>query len=71
MTTISVPIKTSQEKFLEEYVKSGKADNKAQVVRRALKEFEDAEAVRAILEAEKEPNLKGDLDTLAKKLRSH
>jgi Arc/MetJ-type ribon-helix-helix transcriptional regulator len=71
MTTISVPIKTSQEKFLEEYVKSGKADNKAQVVRRALKEFEDAEAVRAILEAEKEPNLKGDLDTLAKKLGSH
>ena len=67
MSTISVPISPEQEKFLENYIKGGQAENKAQVFRRALREFEENEAVRAVLDAEKEPTLRGDLRKLAKK----
>ena len=70
MTTISVPVPSEQEKFLEDYIKSGRAENKAQVFRRALREFQENEAVRAVLETEKEPILRGDLKSLAKKLRN-
>lgn len=69
MTTISVPINSDQEKFLREFIKSGKADNKAQVIRRALSAFEEAEAIRVILDAEKEPSLRGDLRELSKKFK--
>jgi Arc/MetJ-type ribon-helix-helix transcriptional regulator len=50
-------------------VKSGNAANKADVVRKALKRMSDEEAVEAILRAQKEPNLKGDLDVLARKFK--
>ena len=69
MTTLSIPISAEQEEFINQYVKEGKADNKAQVVRRALKKFAEDEAVEAVLRAEKEKPLKGDLRMLMKKLR--
>lgn len=69
MTTISVPIPAEQEKFIKEYIKSGKADNKAQVVRRALREFEEMELLRKLQEIEREPILRGDLDELVRKLK--
>ena len=71
MTTISIPITSEQEKFIRSYIKEGKADNKAQVVRRALAYFAEDEAVRVVLEAEREilegKGLRGDLKKLMRK----
>ncbi|MDO8564555.1 MAG: type II toxin-antitoxin system ParD family antitoxin [bacterium] len=67
MTTISVPISEEQEKFIDSLVKSGKAANKAHAVRQALARFEEHEAVAAVLQAEREPILRGDLKKLLKK----
>ena len=71
MTTISIPITVEQEKFIRSYIKEGKADNKAQVVRRALAHFAEDEAVRIVLEAEREimegKGLRGDLKKLMRK----
>ena len=69
MSTISVPINAEQEAFIESYIKSGKAENKAQVVRRALTRLSEDEAVQAILDAEKEPMLRGDLRELLRKVK--
>ena len=67
MSTLSVPLTPTLEKFIESQVKSGNAANKADVVRRALVRFAEDEAVRAVLEASQEPTLKGDLRDLMKK----
>ena len=68
MTTLSIPISPEQEEFIQRYIKEGKADNKAQVVRRALTKFAEDEAVEAVLRAEREVAsgkvLKGDLKEL-------
>ena len=45
MSTISVPISSEQERFIDGYIKEGKAKNKAQVVRRALTRLSEEEAV--------------------------
>ena len=69
MSTISVPLPANLEEFVNRMVKSGNAANKADVVRKALRRMSDEEAVEAILRAQKEPNLKGDLDVLARKFK--
>lgn len=69
MTTISVPLPANLEEFVNKMVRDGNAANKADVVRKALRHMSEEEAVRIVLEAQKEPNLKGDLRELAKKLR--
>ena len=69
MTTISVPLPANLEEFVNKMVKDGNAANKADVVRKALKLLSEEEAVNAVLQAQREPNLKGDLRELAKKLR--
>ncbi len=69
MSTISVPLPANLEEFIDRMVKSGNAANKADVVRKALRRMSDEEAVEAILRAQKEPNLKGDLDVLARKFK--
>ncbi len=69
MSTISVPLPANLEEFVNRMVKSGAAANKADVVRKALRRMSDDEAVEAILRAQKEPNLKGDLDMLARKFK--
>jgi Arc/MetJ-type ribon-helix-helix transcriptional regulator len=69
MTTLSIPISGDLEKFIDRMVKSGKGANKADVVRRALKEYEENEAVRIILQAQSEPTLRGDLRELMKKIK--
>lgn len=72
MTTLSVPITPEQEKFINDLVKSGKAANKAHAVRYAIQQYADAEAVEAVLEAEREiaagKGLRGDLTKLLKKI---
>ena len=69
MSTLSVPLNAEHEAFIESYIKSGKAENKAQVVRRALTRLSEDEAVQAILDAEKEPMLRGDLRELLRKVK--
>ena len=73
MTTLSVPVSGDLEKFIESMVKAGKGSNKADVVRRALREYEENEAVEAVLQAQREitlgKGLRGDLRTLMKKIK--
>lgn len=69
MTTISVPLSKELLERLEQLVKSGAGENKAAVMRRALEDFDRQAAINEVLEAEKEPYLRGDLDELAKKIR--
>lgn len=68
MSTLSIPVTAEQEAFINAYIKAGNADNKAEVVRRALTRFAEDEAVNAVLRAQKEPTLYGDLSDLVKKI---
>ncbi|MCC7160752.1 hypothetical protein IT399_03470 [Candidatus Nomurabacteria bacterium] len=69
MTTLSIPVSGDLEKFIERMVRDGKGSNKADVVRRALKQYEENEAVRIILQAQSEPTLRGDLRDLMRKIK--
>lgn len=75
MTTISVPITPKQEKFINDFVRSGKAANKAHAVRYALDLLAEDAAVAAVLEAEQEiatgKGMRGDLNAIAKKYARH
>ena len=68
MTTLSVPLTADLLKALERLVRQGKAPNKAAVMRAALAFYLEQQAVEDVLRAEQEPTLRGDLDTLARKL---
>lgn len=68
MSTLSVPLTPKLEKFIEAQVKSGRAANKADVVRRALISFSEEEAVQEVLTAMREPVLRGDIRDLMKKI---
>ena len=69
MTTLSIPITSELQEFIEKMVKNGKAANKADVVRKALRQMSEDEAIEAVLRAEKEPTLHGNLNNLMKKLK--
>jgi Arc/MetJ-type ribon-helix-helix transcriptional regulator len=73
MTTLSIPISGDLEKFIERMIKDGKGANKADVVRRALREYEENEALNNILQSEREFKegkvLRGDLRDLMKKFK--
>ena len=69
MTTLSVPVSGETEEFIKRMVKEGKGSNKADVVRRALREYRENEALKTILQAESEPTLSGDLRELMKKFK--
>lgn len=70
MSTLSVPLTPLLEEFINAQVKSGRAANKADVVRRALMAMTEEEAVQEVLLAQKEiregKGLKGDLRELVK-----
>lgn len=66
MTTISVPVPPHLEEFITTLAKH-RGSNKAAVVRSALERLVEEEAMQAMLRAETEPTLKGDLRDLAKK----
>ena len=71
MSTLSVPLTPQLEEFIKNQVKSGRAANKADVVRRALIALEEEEAIQVVLTSQKEALqgkiLRGDLRTLLKK----
>lgn len=73
MTTLSVPISGELEQFINKMVKEGKGSNKADVVRRALREYEENRVIEDILKAQREitlgKGLKGDLRELIKKIK--
>ena len=68
MATLSVPLTKDLEEFIDSQVRLGKLENKAAVVRRALRLLAEQEATAAVLKADQEPSVRGDLDKLAKKL---
>jgi len=67
MSTISVPLTPELEEKIESLVKNGVGTNKADVMRKALSRLSEEEAINAVLRAEKEPTLHGDLRKLVKK----
>jgi Arc/MetJ-type ribon-helix-helix transcriptional regulator len=67
MSTLSIPLPNEMAKAIDDLVKKGVASNKADLVRRALKQYIEDQVVQGILKAAGEPRLKGDLDELAKK----
>ncbi len=68
MSTLSVPLTPHLEETVNRLVKEGYGANKADVVRKAIKRLSEEEAVKAILQAMKEPTLKGNLRELIKKI---
>jgi putative addiction module CopG family antidote len=72
MSTLSVPLTPQLEEFINDQIKSGRAANKADLVRRALKAMSEEEAVQAVLSAQKEiaegKGLHGDLRELMKRI---
>lgn len=70
MSTLSVPLTPQLEEFINSQVKSGRAANKADLVRRALTAMSEEEAVQAVLAAQREiiegKGLTGDLRELMK-----
>lgn len=69
MSTLSVPLSADMLKKIEDMVRQGVATNKAELVRKAIDKFLEAQAIQAILDAQKEPRLSGDLRKLAKKFK--
>lgn len=69
MSTISVPLSPHLEEELNKLVASGYGSNKADVVRRALTRVAEDEAVAAVVQAQKEESLYGDLREISKKFK--
>ena len=68
MSTISVPLNEELMHLLNWLIDQGIATNKADAIRKALKKYAEDQAVEAVLRAEKEPSLEGDLDDLMQKV---
>jgi putative addiction module CopG family antidote len=73
MTTISIPIPENLVEFIDQMVKSGEAETKAEVVRQALRRYAEEEAITAVLKSRQEMKegklLNGDLVDLVKEFR--
>ncbi|MFA5936977.1 MAG: hypothetical protein WC822_03815 [Candidatus Paceibacterota bacterium] len=73
MSTISVPLTSKLEEALNSLIKSGFADNKAEIMRKALIRLSEEEAVFALLKARQEVKegkiFEGDLKKLLKKVK--
>lgn len=68
MTTLSVPLPSHLEELVKRLAKQ-RGSNKAEVVRHALELLAEEEAVMAVLKAEQEPILRGNLKDLVKKIK--
>jgi Arc/MetJ-type ribon-helix-helix transcriptional regulator len=73
MSTISVPLNSKLESSLDYLVKSGVAESRAAVMRKALTRLSEEEAIEAVFRAEREiaegKGVSGDLRTLMKKFK--
>ena len=68
MTTISVPLNNTLATALDELASKTGA-SRAVVMRRALERLAEEEAVNAVLLAQREPTLSGDVRDLLKRVR--
>lgn len=68
MSTLSIPFPDDMVNGIKVLVKQGVAPTISGVVRKAVQQYLDEQAVKTVLNANKEPSLKGNLDDLAKKL---
>jgi len=68
MTTVSVPLSAELMEMIDNLISQGIASNKAELIRMAIKQYAEDQAVQAVLTARKEPSLEGDLNELAKKI---
>lgn len=72
MSVITVPVSEKHRKFISEFVKSGKAANKAHAVRMAIDTLAREEALEAIRSGMEEvrvkKTLRGDLRKLAARI---
>ena len=72
MSTLSVPLPSALESFIDEMVLRGKAANKADVVRQALARYAEDQAVEEVMQSMRELKegkiLRGDLDELAARM---
>jgi putative addiction module CopG family antidote len=72
MSTISIPLPSNLEEFIDRSVKSGYAPTKAEVVRKALRFLAEEMAVRDVLDAQKEVSegkiLRGNIRDLLEKI---
>jgi Arc/MetJ-type ribon-helix-helix transcriptional regulator len=68
MATISVPLSPELQERLDFLVAGGAGSNRADVMRRALEKYAEDEAVNAVLKAQREPTLRGDLRKLLKEI---
>jgi len=67
MSLLSVPLTPKLEEMIDKMIADGVAPNKAELARKAIEKLAEDQAVQAVLDAEREPNLSGDLRELAKK----
>jgi putative addiction module CopG family antidote len=72
MSTLSVPLSSELESFVNNMVQSGVASNKADVVRRALTRMAEEEAINVVLRAQQEiregKGIEGDIRKILAKL---
>ncbi|NIA02011.1 MAG: hypothetical protein GWP15_01375 [Nitrospirae bacterium] len=53
--------------MIDKMIEDGVAPNKAELARKAIEKYAEDQAVQAVLDAEREPSLSGNLRELAKK----
>ncbi len=64
MATISVPLSADLQHRLDSLVSDGVGSNRADVMRRALLKLAEDEAVNAVLRAQREPVIRGNIRDL-------
>ncbi|MBI1813141.1 ribbon-helix-helix protein, CopG family [Candidatus Peregrinibacteria bacterium] len=69
MTTVSATLSQKTIHYMDELVDDGIAKSRADVIRKAVERYVEEHAIQAVLRAEKEPTLEGDLDELVRKIR--
>lgn len=67
MTTVSVPLPAHLEEFVANLARE-RSSNKAAVIRSAIERLAEEEAVQAVLAAQEEPTLHGELSDLVNKI---
>lgn len=72
MSTLSIPLPAHLEAFVENMVRRGVAANKAEVVRQALVNYSEEQAIATVLRAEQEMKtgkiLRGNLRKILKQM---
>lgn len=70
MTTVTIPLAHELNAFINEQVRLGRAPNKAELVRQAIRKMKEEVFIASLLQAEQEIKdgkaLRGNLDILAK-----